>query len=362
MVTCWVNEQGTTAGGIPAGLDAASKVEDRQWDDFLKICHYCHHEQSSQFAANRQEYGYRCDRIVVRDGETIVGGAQILVQSTPLGKLAHIQRAPLAIDDDPRILRQVVRKLEEMAIANGYRSVRIDLFPHQTRAFKALEAAGFVCSSLWSSAMNSVVVPLNFTEEELLARMHKKVAYEVRRARNKGALVLTDSENAVDEFYDLHQATASHQEFPIFPREYFTYLWRTFGQTGKVQPFVAYYHDKPIAALFNTIVGNHMYFGWGGMSRDSEAKKIRVNYLLHMTAMAWARKHGCTRYDFAGTQPFKKWFAVDIVEWPHALRKVYGPAAAWRWKMMHISDNSPFIKRAVKKASYELGLTPRMPL
>lgn len=337
-------------------------MEDCEWDDFLKNCHYCQHEQSSQYAASRAGYGYHCDRVVVRNEDGIVGGAQILVQSTPLGKWAHIQRAPLATDDDPQVLRQVVRKLEEIAIANDYRSVRIDLFPHQTTAFKALEEAGFVCSNLWSSAMGSVVVPLNFTEEELLAKMHKKVAYGVRRARREGVKVLTESDNAVDEFYELHQATASYKKFPIFPREYFTYLWRTFGQTDKVQPFIAYYHDKPIAAFFNTIVGDHMYFGWAGMSREAEDKKLEANYLMHITAMAWAREHGCTRYDFAGTQPFKKRFAVDIVEWPHALRKVYGPAAAWRWKMMRMSDNSPFIKRVVKKISRELGLLQRMPV
>lgn len=90
--------------------------------------------------------------------------------------------------------------------------------------------------------------------------------------------------------------------------------------------------------------------------------KIRVNYLLHMTAIAWARQHGCTRYDFAGTQPFKQWFAVKIVQWPHALRKIYGPAATWRWNMMNMSNNSPFIKRLVQKASRELGLSQRMPV
>lgn len=361
MITFRVNSQDTPEAG-KAVLDGVSVIGGREWDHFLKNCHYCHHEQSSQYAAIRAAYGYHCDRVVVRNGDRIVGGAQVLVQSTPLGKLAHIQRAPLAVDDDPQVLRQVVQKLEEMAIAKGYRSVRIDLFPHQTTAFKVLEEAGFVCSNLWSSEMDSVVVPLNYTDEELLAGMHKKVAYEVRRARNKGALVLTNSENAVDEFYELHQATASYQKFPIFSQEYFVYLWRTFGQTGMVQPFIAYHNNRPLAALFNVIVGDHMYFGWGGMRRDSDAKKIRVNYLLHMTAIAWARQHGCTRYDFAGTQPFKQWFAVKIVQWPHALRKIYGPAATWRWNMMNMSNNSPFIKRLVQKASRELGLSQRMPV
>lgn len=337
-------------------------IDDNEWDNFLKNCSYCHHEQSSQFAANRQSYGYHCDRVVVRNRDGIVGGAQILVQTTPLGRFAHIQRGPVAIDDDLQVMRQVLCNLEAAAKQNAYRSLRVDLFTHQTTAFKALEAAGFACCDLWSKAMRSVSVPLNFSDDELLAKMHKKVAYEVRRADKRGVRVLAGGAELVDEFYDLHQGSASYQEFPIFPREYFVYLWQTFGSTGRVQLFIAYCDGKPLAGLFNTIVGDHMYFGWGGMSREPEAKKLRVNYLLHMAAMTWAREHGCTRYDFAGTQPFKQWFALEIVQWPSALRKLYGPAKAWRWQLIRTSSNSPLIISFANKIICRLGFHQRMPV
>ncbi|MFH7320738.1 lipid II:glycine glycyltransferase FemX [Desulfurivibrio sp. D14AmB] len=362
------DDTGTTAnnytGSADRGtsLESSASVDDQEWDHFLNNCDYGHHEQCSRYAANRNTYGYQCNRVVVENGGVAVGGVQILVQSTPLGKFAHIQRGPLAVDDDLRVMRQVVKDLEETARLNAYRSVRVDLFPHQTTARKALEEAGFICSSFHTCALRSVTVPLHLADDELLTKMHKKVAYEARRALKNGVTVLAGGESSVGEFYELHQASSGHQAFPIFPREYFDYLWRLFGPVGKVQPFIAYHNGKPMASLFNTIVGDHMYFGWGGMSRTTEARRLRVNYLLHLTAMTWARAHGCSRYDFAGTEPFKQWFAVDIIQWPHALRKVYGPAAGWRWKMMELTDASPFLKHAVNKMIKIMGLRQRMPL
>lgn len=344
----------------PASLVA--RVADQEWDDFLSNCDYGHHEQCSRYAVDRSIYGYQCHRVVVKSGGVVVGGAQILVQSTPLGNFAHIQRGPLAVADDPRVLRQVVQALEATARLNAYRSVRVDLFSHQTTARRALEEAGFSCSSFRSCGLSSVTVPLSLTDDELLARMHKKVAYEVRRALKNGVTVEAGGEELIGRFYELHQASSGHQAFPIFPREYFDYLWRLLGPAGKVRIFIAYDNGKPVAGLFNTIVADHMYFGWGGMSRATEARKLRVNYLLHLTAMAWARAHGCLRYDFAGTEPFKQWFAVEIMPWPHALRKLYGPLAGLRWKMMELAAATPFCRRAVNELLGKMGLRPRMPL
>ena len=325
----------------------SADVPDDEWDAFLQKCPKSHHEQSSRYAANRVEHGFQCDRAVVRDNGVIIGGVQVLVQPTPVGKFARIFRGPIAINEDPVLMRQVVQQLEQVAEARGYASVRVDLFPDQEVACEALKAAGFFPTLAWYREKESFVIPLSLADEELLDRMDKKVSYYVRRADRDGITVRAGENAELGDFYRMHQKTASYQGFPLFPYDYFNYLWNLFGKLGRAQYFVAYHQGNSLAAIFNVVVGSSMYYGWGGMRRDPEAKKMQVNYLLHMTAVAWARKHGLACYDLSGTQTFKKQFALETVRWPWPLRKFYGPARTLRHKMLELTGSRPRLRRLV---------------
>ncbi|PLX48497.1 MAG: hypothetical protein C0613_10775 [Desulfobulbaceae bacterium] len=337
------------------GDSAAHVATDDEWDAFLQRCFLCHPEQSSPYAANRVEYGYRCDRVVVREKGGIVGGAQILVWPTPFGNHARIFRGPVVLDDDPRLMREVVRRVDQEASAYGYTSVQVDLFPEHKVAHQALQEEGFSPAPDGAQSKESFRIPLAFSNEELMSRMNKNVAYSVRRAIRDKITVRAGGDAPLEDFYKMHEATARHQGFLRFPQEYFTDLWGLLGKRGKVQYFVAYCDDVPLAGIYNVIVGRTMYYNWGGMRWEPEVKKMRVNYLLHMTAMAWARTHGCTFYDLSGIQPFKKQFAIEKVFWPRPLLKCYGSLRGLRWKMHELTASGPRMRRMVKKAARLLG-------
>lgn len=336
---------------------------DQEWDDFLRACPYGHHEQSAGYAANRSAYGFGCDRLVIREDDRVIGGVQILVQQTPAGKLAHIWRGPIAIADDSLVLVEVVNALEELARIREYRSVRVDLFPYQGAIQTALLTAGFFECEAWagSSIRESMLVPLRPSDEELLSRMDRNVRYSVRRALKKGVTAVVGDAASLNDFCAMHEATARQQEFPVFPRAYFRYIWDLLGVSGKAQHFVAYYRDQPVAAIFNPIIGNTMTFGWGGMSWEPELKKLRVNYLLQMTAIAWAREKGLKLYDLLGAQTFKQQFGLDRVRYPLPLRKFYGPARSLRSSLFTWSDRIDLGRRLVQRAARKLGLSPKLP-
>ena len=339
------------------GTSSLTGVADDEWDAFLQNCPHSHHEQCSRYARNRAVHGFQYDRAVVRDHGAISGGAQILVQTSPIGKFAHVLRGPVAINDDPQLMRRVVRRLEEIAGERAYASIRVDLFPEQDMAYEALREVGFEPTLAWNRGMDSTLIPLSYSQEELLSLMNKKVRYYVRRASRNGVVARFGEEASLDDFFELHQKTASCQGFPTFPREYFAYLWNLFGKAEKVQYFVAHHDGAPIAAVYNTIVGTRMYFGWGGMRRDVEAKRMRVNHLLHMTAADWAREHGCSHYDLSGAQMFKRQFAIETIQWPWPLRKLYGPVRGLRWKLMELTGSSDMARRLVNKAARWCSIT-----
>lgn len=338
-----------------------SDASDDEWDAFVAAHPDGHHEQSSWYGKSRADWGFRCDRVVVREGGRIVGGLQALAQPTPVGTLALVLRAPLAVADNPHVLARVIEELDRLAKRRSYASVRVETFPTQIAARAALEGGGFRSSAAWHGERHSIQIPLTLSDKELLARMKPKGRYNVRVAERAGVTIRTGEASSLGEFFELHRTTASHQGFPVFPRVYFDYVWRLFGTSKKAQLFLAYHGGKPVTAIFNTIVGGRLYYGWGGMSRDPEHRKLMANYLLHFFAMGWAREHGCTHYDLVGVTEFKEKLARDEIQWPLPQCKFYGPLRALHSVLKETAWSTLFLRRNVDRVARRLGLRRQMP-
>lgn len=340
---------------------SASAADDEEWDAFVAAHPDGHHEQSSAFARSRSACGFLCDRVIVREGGLIVGGCQILSQRTPLGIMALALRSPLSIDDNPSYLGQVMTEIDAVAKRRPYSCVRVELLPTQIASHRALEAAQFRSSAAWFGTRPSLVIPLSQSDEEVLSRMKPKGRYNLRVAQRAGLIVRMGDVADIGDFFSLHEATASFQGFPTFPRSYFDYVWRMFGEAGKASLFLAHHGDKPIAAIFNTIVGNRMYYGWGGMNRDPDQRKLMANYLLHYAAVGWARKRGCTHYDLVGVTDFKEKLAREEIQWPLAQWKFYGPIREIRYRLMNLTWSVPALRRSVDAVARRAGLRAPIP-
>jgi len=354
-----------TSHEVPRQQGAASSsdahADDAEWDAFLAEHPLSHHEQCSQYGRIRETYGFGCERVVLRRAGRIVGGVQILVQRTPIGSFALIKRGPLATNDDQGLMKELVQQIESHARRSRYVSLRVDTFPEHSASRAALMDTGFVESEAWSGRPRSIVNDLSQSRGEVLASMKKKARYCVRVAERARVCVESDAPRSVPDFHALHAMTAEHQGFPIFPQSYFDYLWDIFGRRRRLRVFVAYHGSKPLAAIINVIVGQRMIYGWGGIDRGDEARKLMANYLLHLTAMQWAREHGCLLYDFSGVTPFKTRFAGETIDWPLPMRKCYGFARSIRRTLLDASWRRPSLRSLVTKAAWRLRLRPDMP-
>lgn len=348
----------------PEGLHAFDHVHgasDAEWDAFLAAHRGGHHEQTSEYGRLRSRFGYQCDRVVVRDAGRIIAGVQALAQATPLGRYAIVHRGPLAINDDPHVLRQVVSALEELARQRSYVSLRIDTFPTQVAVREALEERGFSPDGSWESKTSSVVIPLSYTDDEILGRMKPKGRYNLRVAQRAGVEVVPGDASAIDDFYELYRRSAIHSGFATFPRTYFDYLWQLFGRANRVRHFVAYCNWHPIAAIMNSVVNGHMLYCWGGIHRGVRERKMMANYLLHHQAMRWARDHGCSHYDLVGVTQFKKQLGCEVIQSPLPLRKFYGLGAPIRRMLMQKTWTNSMLRRGTMKTLNHMGLRQRMP-
>lgn len=339
----------------------STTIDTSEWDEFIASATHAYHEQTSMYGCIREGFGFKCDRVVVRDDRRISGGAQVFVQNTPIGRFARVFRAPLALDDDPQMLNQVVDELEHLAHRHSYVSVRVDTLPTQTAAREALERAGYRASQAWAPPHRSLVIRLSYSDDELLSRMRRKTRYDVRFAERAGVQVKTGDAASIDEFFDLYSMSASFQEYVPFAKEYFVYLWQLFGKHGKAILCIASHSNEPLAAILSVVSGNRMYAGWIGTNRGDSERKFRAQTLLHFNAMCRGRDLGCDLLDLQDNREYKRKFTDEEIEWPTPMRKFYGPLRGPRHRFMRWSSSNPYLHRMVRRVSNRLGLHPRMP-
>ncbi|ADH86459.1 lipid II:glycine glycyltransferase FemX [Desulfurivibrio alkaliphilus] len=334
---------------------------DQEWDAFLAANRHGYHEQTAMYGRIRTGYGFECERAVVRQGGIIVGGVQVLAQSTPLGKFARIFAGPLAAGDEPGILARVVSELEQLVKSKSYVSLRIDTLPTQQAARDALSAAGFRESDAWFGGKLSLVAPLDYTDDELLASIDRKTRNYIRGAERAGVVIRVGDDADLEDFYNLYLMTAAHQGFEPFARDYIKYIASLLGPAGRFRLFVAYHEGEPVAAKSNMIAGGRSYASWVGMHRGEKQRKLRATELLHYTVMRWARDQGCDLYDLGGTEAQKKKVARDTIDWPVPMRKFYGPFRYVMRHGMHLGWSIPWAHRKINSAAWRMGLLPRMP-
>ena len=335
--------------------------DDDDWDRFLVTTPHGYHEQASVYLENRLSFGFHRAPVISRDAQgKILGGAQLLYQRTPIGRLATLRCGPLAADDNPELLARVVQDIDRAAQNYRLASIKVETLPTQSAAREALANAGYQTGESWEYDRRSAFVDLSLSDEGILAGMDAKARSRIRGATRKGVTVTVGGPDDVATFYRLHQQTSGYQQFPTFPLDFFETLTGGFG-AEKAPVFVAMHEDQPVAAIICVLAGGRMYYCWGGMDRSPHVKELNANRLLHFEAMRWGKAQGATGYDLTGTNIFKDQFAHSKPAWPQAQRKLFGAFSPIRRRLIDTCGTSERLKQLTYRLSWRFGYTQRMP-
>lgn len=143
------------------------------------------------------------------------------------------------------------------------------------------------------------IVPLDKSEEEILAGMKPKGRYNIKIAQ-KNNIEVKKSDNIL-EFYQLFLETAKRDGFSIRPKDYFQSLLEILSPQGYGELLVAYYQGKPVAAEIVTYFDGVASYLYGASS--SEYRNLMAPYLLHWEIMRRAKENGCNVYDLLAVAP-----------------------------------------------------------
>ena len=179
----------------------------------------------------------------------------------------------------------------------------------------ALKRRGWSYASDQIQFKNTVLIDLNSTEEELLARMKQKTRYNIRLAEKKGASLRVGNSGDLPMLYKMYAETSVRDGFVIRDEGYYQTVWNLFMSSNEptCEPLIAEVEGEPVAAIFVFYFAGRAYYVYG-MSRDVHREKMPT-YLLQWEAMKRAKARGCTVYDL--------WGAPDIFDESDSMWGVY---------------------------------------
>lgn len=182
---------------------------------------------------------------------------------------------------------------------------------------------------------NTVLIDLNPSEEELLARMKQKTRYNIRLAEKKGVALRVGTRADLGMLYKMYAETSARDGFVIRDEDYYKTVWEIFMRENQSQfsnspvsslqspianyqlpstePLIAEVNGELVAAIFVFYFAGRAYYVYG-MSRAVYREKMPT-YLLQWEAMKRAKAKGCTVYDL--------WGAPDVFDESDSMWGVY---------------------------------------
>jgi lipid II:glycine glycyltransferase (peptidoglycan interpeptide bridge formation enzyme) len=166
----------------------------------------------------------------------------------------------------------------------------------------ALEDAGFVLLDRAVQPMNTRILDVRHSEDDLLRQMHSKTRYNIRVAIRHGVRVEDrSSPEGIRTFLALAREVEGRGQFRYHPASYYETMLRVLTAGDMFHLLVAVHNGVPLAAaIFTTFGGTFTYAHGASTSRKAH---VMASHLLHWEAIRRARACGAKYYDFFGIAP-----------------------------------------------------------
>ncbi len=310
------------------------------WNQFLSAHPNAHLLQTGEWGELKSAFGWKPIRIVNDNC-----GAQILYRKLPLGfTIGYIPKANLD--------QSLWQEIDEICKQN--RAIFLKLEPDLWEGKEWHGNSLLTNDKLRISPRNiqpprTIILDIQGSEEEILARMKQKTRYNIRLAEKKGVTVRTWDD--IESFHKMMLLTGGRDGFGIHSLEYYKRAYELLHPRQMGELLVAEYGGQLLAALFVARNGNRAYYLYGA-STDEERNRMPT-YLLQWEAIKWAKAYGCEEYDLWGVPDegeeileasfetrhdglwgvyrFKRGFGGQLKRAVQAMDRIYNPLLYWAY-------------------------------
>ena len=276
-----------------------------QWNAALLGLPTPHVLQTWEWGTFKAKYGWTATRLLFKGHGLVCAAASVLQRRWPRLPLSvmYVPKGPIWGFDDVALLDRILAELK--ALARRRRAIFIKIDPDVKAGTPQGEAVvATLCRRGWRASAeqiqfrNTMTLDLMLDEEALLAAMKPKTRYNIRLAGRKSVIVRLGGMGDLPRIYELYAKTAARDDFIIRPFDYYRDAWGDFIGAGLAQPFVAEFDGEILAALILFRFGRTAWYMYGASS-DRHRNRM-PNHLLQWEAIRWAKREGCTLYDFWG--------------------------------------------------------------
>jgi lipid II:glycine glycyltransferase (peptidoglycan interpeptide bridge formation enzyme) len=331
-------------------IQVSKTVADPQWDAFVADTADGHHVQTSLWATVKASLGWKTVRMIVRNGDGIVAGSQLLIRHFPfLGSVGYVTKGPLCRTEDPRLAKLLIQQLLRMGRAHRCQLLAIQPPDKCHYMSNFLAEQGFRRSSLELAPVASILVDLSPPMEKIFAQIKRQTRQNIKRSIRDGITIHEGSADDLKAFYYLYLGTSKRQKFRPYPMKYYEVMQQVLKPHAHFQILFAVHQNRPVSSVLlipykNTVIIKIL--GWSGLYRE-----LRPNEALFWGAIQWAKTHGYHYLDFEGVDPagarraleghsltdwtrntpdqLKYGFGGTITLYPEAYDIVYNPVYRW---------------------------------
>lgn len=331
--------------------------------------------QSYEWGEVKRRTGWQPIRVMVMDEGKPVAGISILKRLLPIPGLKkcifYAPRGPVADFSDKDTLKFLFSSIKALAKKHGAIMLKIDpdIKAPDEDAVSTLNSLGFVCregGKNFEGVQPKFVfrLPLDKSLDDIFASFHEKTRYNIRLSSRKGVTVKEGTREDLKPFYDILQETCIRDKFLVRGFDYFEALWEELVEKGFAKLFMAEYEGKYIAGTLAFIFGDKAWYIYGASS--NEHRNVMPNYALQWEMIKWAKKNGCTMYDFRGVSGdlspdnplyglyrFKKGFNGDFTEFIGEFDLPLSPFFYYLWE--HVIPGYRTLRRNIVNFLRNIG-------
>jgi lipid II:glycine glycyltransferase (peptidoglycan interpeptide bridge formation enzyme) len=312
------------------------------WDQFLESAQpEIGFMQASWWADFLTTVGWGYFGAVVKDDETILGGARVMTRAFAPGKcFYYIPDGPVLPENDANAAQVFQTVLDFVQAKRAEDPLRVSHLRLEPRWRQRPEfVRDFVEAKGWLEPRQTLYVDLRGPETGILAQMKPKGRYNIGVAQRNGVTVKEDvSAQGLADFLAIYGETFSRHDLRAKSAEYFDSLLGRLVPLERGSLLFAEYKGMRLATALVTYFGNRATYFFGG-SRLAD-RQVMAPYLLHYEAMLLAKARGHAWYDFYGIAPqdqpdhpwaalsaFKRKFGGLDLSFVPSLDLVYDPAS-----------------------------------
>lgn len=294
-----------TCGGRRLVASVSTQVSHREWDRFLESTVLGHFQQAGTWAAIKAEERWQPLRVIVRDGETICGGFQILVRRTRFGKVGFLSKGPV-IPSNSSASPLGAFILEQLVAVTRQRGLLALI--SQAPDFDSETTALMLQRGCVPFGLSSIIEATHYLE---LARpghnwrkdISRTTVRYLRAGAKQGVTSRVGGEEDLPVFFDLMLGTCVRQGTDPNPAslEAVRALWRHFHAADQIRISFTEHQGRVLAGLMSLRFGKRVTLwkkGW-----NSQGLKLYPNDLVFYEAMEWAESIGAEIVDFVGMDP-----------------------------------------------------------